>query len=432
MVGAGVLGLPSTFVPLGWIGGIAMLVFSLGVSWYTYGQLVYMHERPLHRRHSVDRRNSATAAAAAAAAASVTDNAGAAAAAVKPPSASASKAERGGVGHPEDDGSGPVLRFDRYQDLTRHVWGPTAGKWALVPFQTAVLVGLGVTYTVAGGDGLHAIASDYTRAGARAPPAWSMYLAFGALQVLLSQLPDFSSLGWVSAVGAAMSVAYSAIGTGLAAAHKSDVRPSYVPKRGANGWATAVEVFAAISTVLFAYGELECVLLLPCCIALCKCCRALHPSTHHRCQITRKPNQTKTRWPQHCAGDPGHAAAPAGHDQAHDARRAHRVHRHGHPGAALALFGGAVWLCVPLPVCTRATLLFPHTPPHYPPHPHLFKPKHPPSTHHNSTFLSPSPATPPSAPQPAPTSSWPSAPAPRGCATWRARLSSCTSAPPTR
>jgi amino acid permease len=44
MVGAGVLGLPHAFASLGWGGGIAVLLVSLVISWYTFGLLVYMHE----------------------------------------------------------------------------------------------------------------------------------------------------------------------------------------------------------------------------------------------------------------------------------------------------------------------------------------------------------------------------------------------------
>ena len=44
MVGAGVLGLPATFATLGWAGGLIVLVASLGISWFTFGLLVHLHE----------------------------------------------------------------------------------------------------------------------------------------------------------------------------------------------------------------------------------------------------------------------------------------------------------------------------------------------------------------------------------------------------
>lgn len=208
MVGAGVLGLPSTFISLGWAGGVITLLISFWVSWYTYKLLVYMHEMP--------------------------------------------------------DPSAPKgsltswIRFDRYQQLTCHAFGPRAGKWALVPFQTAVLVGIAITYTVVGAEDLDAIVKDYSPAGAPAVPSWACFVIFGGLQVLLSQLPDFSSLGVVSLLGALMSVGYCAIATGLAAAYRPEVAPDYsnpLPDNSAMSVTNRIiDIFAAISTILFAYG----------------------------------------------------------------------------------------------------------------------------------------------------------------------------------
>ena len=44
MVGAGVLNLPATFAVLGWAGGMIALIASLGISWFTFGILVILHE----------------------------------------------------------------------------------------------------------------------------------------------------------------------------------------------------------------------------------------------------------------------------------------------------------------------------------------------------------------------------------------------------
>ncbi|GBF95714.1 lysine histidine transporter 1-like [Raphidocelis subcapitata] len=215
MVGAGVLGLPSTFVPLGWAGGLVVLLFSFWVSWYTYKLLVYMHEMP-------------------------------------EPSTSKSLDDAAEAGAAASSSS-RWLRFDRYQDLTTYAFGPRAGRWALLPFQAAVLVGLAITYTVVGGDDLHAIVADYK--GASSPPTWVFYVVFGGAQVLLSQLPEFAHLGWVSALGAVMSVGYCAIATGLAAAYRPPKGTIYTPLAEAKTPAErVVDVFGAIGTILFAYG----------------------------------------------------------------------------------------------------------------------------------------------------------------------------------
>ena len=112
---------------------------------YTYKLLVYMHEAPDPAYTS----------------------------AAGPKAAGPPDAAKAAGGGPLD--RPPCVRFDRYQDLTCHAFGPRAGKWALVPFQTAVLVGLAVTYTVVGSDDMKAVIEDF---GHKVAP-WVTYLAFG-------------------------------------------------------------------------------------------------------------------------------------------------------------------------------------------------------------------------------------------------------------
>lgn len=40
-------------------------------------------------------------------------------------------------------------------------------------------------------------------------------LLFGAVQILVSQIPDFHNMEWLSAIAAAMSFSYAFIGLGL-------------------------------------------------------------------------------------------------------------------------------------------------------------------------------------------------------------------------
>ena len=206
MVGAGVLGLPGVMSSLGWAGGVLALVASLAVSWYTYALLVRMHETQ-------------------------------------------------DLGGNKEGSHGGWRRFDRYQDLTKHVLGPRAGWWALVPFQMMVLIGICITYTVVGGDDLHAAVDSWMHAGGKgaAPPAWVFYLAFTALQLVLSQLPDFSSLGVVSLIGALMSLSYCAIAVVLAAMSKPPPDVDYAPLSGEKGPLQCVfAIFNALSTIMFA------------------------------------------------------------------------------------------------------------------------------------------------------------------------------------
>lgn len=49
-------------------------------------------------------------------------------------------------------------------------------------------------------------------------PVWAASLAFGAVQLLLSQVPTLEAAWWGSAVGAAMSLLYSAAAFGMGVA----------------------------------------------------------------------------------------------------------------------------------------------------------------------------------------------------------------------
>jgi hypothetical protein len=63
--------------------------------------------------------------------------------------------------------------------------------------------GLGVTYTVTGGSSLASLARRHGYLGV-SKTGW--IVAFSAAQVLLSQLPSFNDLTWVSGIGALMSL----------------------------------------------------------------------------------------------------------------------------------------------------------------------------------------------------------------------------------
>ena len=62
--------------------------------------------------------------------------------------------------------------------------GPRAGKWALQPFQLAVLIGIGVTYTVVAGNCMSAFSQHVTSSGSINLLGGMMI--FGIMQMLLS------------------------------------------------------------------------------------------------------------------------------------------------------------------------------------------------------------------------------------------------------
>lgn len=54
-------------------------------------------------------------------------------------------------------------------------------------------------------------------------------LAFGAAEILFSQIPDFDQISWLSIVAAVMSFTYSSIGLGLGIAKVAGIY-TYLPK----------------------------------------------------------------------------------------------------------------------------------------------------------------------------------------------------------
>ncbi|KAI4295802.1 hypothetical protein L6164_035808 [Bauhinia variegata] len=85
-------------------------------------------------------------------------------------------------------------------------------------------------------------------------------ITFGAIQILLSQIPDFQELSFLSVVAAVMSFGYSLIGVGLAIAK---VAGGNLPKTSLTGTVVGVDVtskqklwntFQAIGDIAFAYA----------------------------------------------------------------------------------------------------------------------------------------------------------------------------------
>ncbi|KAK4767774.1 hypothetical protein SAY87_002915 [Trapa incisa] len=82
------------------------------------------------------------------------------------------------------------------------------------------LYGNGIAYTITAAASVRAILKSncYHREGHSAPCEYSdsvYMLMFGLVQILMSQIPDFHDMEWLSVVAAIMSFSYSSIGLGL-------------------------------------------------------------------------------------------------------------------------------------------------------------------------------------------------------------------------
>jgi hypothetical protein len=69
--------------------------------------------------------------------------------------------------------------------------GKGRGKKILLPFQLAVLAGISITYTVVGGESLHAFAEGVA-GGGHVPGKWAFIVMFGGLQLFLSMVSEHS------------------------------------------------------------------------------------------------------------------------------------------------------------------------------------------------------------------------------------------------
>jgi hypothetical protein len=65
--------------------------------------------------------------------------------------------------------------------------GKGRGKKILLPFQLAVLIGISITYTVVGGQSLHAFAQGIAPNG-HIPGTWAFIIMFGGIQLFLSMV----------------------------------------------------------------------------------------------------------------------------------------------------------------------------------------------------------------------------------------------------
>ncbi|XP_052191083.1 lysine histidine transporter-like 5 isoform X1 [Diospyros lotus] len=194
MVGAGVLGLPFAMSQLGWVPGIAAIAVSWVVTYYSLWQMIELHEHV------------------------------------------------------------PGKRFDRYPELGQHAFGEKLGYWIVMPQQMLVQVGSCIVYMVTGGKSLKKCAVLLSAQIGSIPQTYFI-MFFAAIQLILSQTPNFNSLKVVSLIAAIMSFCYSIVASVASVArginHHQHVR------HGIRSHSTAgivFDMFNALGTVAFAFA----------------------------------------------------------------------------------------------------------------------------------------------------------------------------------
>eukprot|EP01018_Ginkgo_biloba_P015559 Gb_28684 [translate_table: standard] len=127
------------------------------------------------------------------------------------------------------------------------------------------LLGTAIGYTITASISMVAIGrSDCFHEKGRNSPCHisnNLYMAiFGATQIILSQIPDFSNIWWLSIVAAVMSLSYSLIGLGLGIGKATEKGHSHGTLKGVGigGAITSINktwsVFQALGNIAFAYS----------------------------------------------------------------------------------------------------------------------------------------------------------------------------------
>ncbi|GAB4833070.1 Probable amino acid permease 7, variant 2 [Ancistrocladus abbreviatus] len=110
-------------------------------------------------------------------------------------------------------------RHRSYLEAVRIKLGET-NAWACGLFVYISLYGIGIAYTITSAISMRAIEKSncYHREGHGAACEYgdTLYmLLFGAAQIVMSQIPNFHNMDWLSVLAAVMSFTYSSIGLGL-------------------------------------------------------------------------------------------------------------------------------------------------------------------------------------------------------------------------
>uniref|UniRef100_A0A7N0VMS8 Amino acid transporter transmembrane domain-containing protein n=1 Tax=Kalanchoe fedtschenkoi TaxID=63787 RepID=A0A7N0VMS8_KALFE len=156
-------------------------------------------------------------------------------------------------------------RSHNYMEVVRAHLGSTSVKLCALA-QYSNLVGVTIGYTITASISLVAVSRSncFHKQGHDAACHTADYpymVAFGCLQIVLSQIPNFSELSWLSGLAAVMSFTYSTIGLGLSLAKVVGKGPRQ--KTSIVGTTVGVDVtsidkvwrvFQSVGNIAFAYS----------------------------------------------------------------------------------------------------------------------------------------------------------------------------------
>ncbi|RHN82163.1 putative amino acid transporter, transmembrane domain-containing protein [Medicago truncatula] len=155
------------------------------------------------------------------------------------------------------------IRNHTYMEMVKNILGGVQYKFCGLA-QYTNLIGITIGYTLTGSISMVAIKKSncFHKYGHEADCKISNYqfmAIFGVTEILLSQIPDFHELSWLSILAAVMSFGYSSIGVGLSIAKIA----GHHVKTSLTGLVVGVDVtiseklwntFQAIGNIAFAYS----------------------------------------------------------------------------------------------------------------------------------------------------------------------------------
>ncbi|MCO5550374.1 hypothetical protein L7F22_003858 [Adiantum nelumboides] len=166
--------------------------------------------------------------------------------------------------------SGRLLQVSQLRDWEAqlHLHGCCQSKFRRAPIavcgvvQYSNLIGTAIGYTITSSISMVAInrSNCFHKKGKNSVCHVSnnpYMILFGLIEIILSQIPDFNKLWWLSIVAAIMSISYASIGLGLGVGKATETGHSYgtldgvsVEERSQKVWL----VFQALGDVAFAYA----------------------------------------------------------------------------------------------------------------------------------------------------------------------------------
>ncbi|XP_002960942.2 lysine histidine transporter 2 [Selaginella moellendorffii] len=149
-------------------------------------------------------------------------------------------------------------RMDRYHELGQRAFGKKLGLWIVVPMQMLVEIGVDTVYLLTAGKSIRKIHSLLYGCPIQDSSCnWELrycIMAFASVQLLLSQLPHFTSITWVSIIAAFMSLGYSTIAWVATLMRERSPTVSYEFPKATSTADVIFRVFSSLGQISFAFA----------------------------------------------------------------------------------------------------------------------------------------------------------------------------------